>query len=91
MRAEKFVVQDKYGPLREGELDRARAWGERLQAMGSALATAASLLVAGHPTKRLAWGPRVPPRPGSDPGPGRVLSDVPALVTVVPVGRAARH
>ena len=26
----KFVVKDKYGPLREGELDRAREWGESL-------------------------------------------------------------
>jgi len=34
--AEKFVVQDKYGPLREGELDRARAWGERLRSMARA-------------------------------------------------------
>lgn len=31
-KAEKFVVNDKYGPLREGELDRARAWGEQLAA-----------------------------------------------------------
>ena len=31
-RAEKFVVRDKYGPLREGELDRARAWGRELRA-----------------------------------------------------------
>lgn len=28
--AERFVVAGRYGPLREGELDRARAWGERL-------------------------------------------------------------
>jgi flavorubredoxin len=27
---QKFVVKDKYGPLREGELDRARRWGEEL-------------------------------------------------------------
>ena len=32
LRAEKFVVQDKYGPLREGELDRAQAWGTGLRA-----------------------------------------------------------
>jgi hypothetical protein len=31
-RAEKFVVRDKYGPLREGELGRARAWGRALRA-----------------------------------------------------------
>jgi flavodoxin len=31
-KAKKFVVKDKYGPLREGELDRARAWGEELSA-----------------------------------------------------------
>lgn len=30
-KAEKFVVRDKYGPLREGELDRARAWGRELR------------------------------------------------------------
>ncbi|HEX9635653.1 MAG TPA: flavodoxin domain-containing protein [Candidatus Limnocylindria bacterium] len=29
-RPQKFVVKDKYGPLREGELDRARRWGEEL-------------------------------------------------------------
>ncbi len=28
----KFVVRDKYGPLRTGELDRARAWGAALAA-----------------------------------------------------------
>lgn len=28
--AQKFVVQDKYGPLRDGELDRARRWGTDL-------------------------------------------------------------
>ena len=31
-KAEKFVVKDKVGPLREGELDRARAWGAQLKA-----------------------------------------------------------
>ena len=41
-KAEKYVVTDKCGPLREGELERARAWGQELRAaMGSALATAA--------------------------------------------------
>lgn len=29
-KARKFVVTDKYGPLREGELERARRWGEEL-------------------------------------------------------------
>jgi hypothetical protein len=29
-RAEKFVVVDKYGPLRDGELERATAWGRQL-------------------------------------------------------------
>jgi len=29
-KAEKFIVEGKYGPLREGELDRAKAWGETL-------------------------------------------------------------
>ena len=28
--AQKFIVKDKYGPLREGELDRARRWGREL-------------------------------------------------------------
>ena len=32
-KAKKFVVKDKYGPLREGELERARAWGEELAVM----------------------------------------------------------
>jgi flavorubredoxin len=29
-KAAKFVVQDKYGPLRAGELERARKWGREL-------------------------------------------------------------
>jgi len=29
-KAERFIVGGAYGPLREGELDRARAWGARL-------------------------------------------------------------
>jgi hypothetical protein len=29
-KAEKFVVNGKYGPLREGELERARQWGHNL-------------------------------------------------------------
>jgi flavodoxin len=29
-KAQKFVVKDKYGPLREGEAERARQWGEQL-------------------------------------------------------------
>ena len=28
--AEKFIVKDKYGPLREGEMERARLWGKEL-------------------------------------------------------------
>jgi hypothetical protein len=40
-KAEKFVVQDKYGPLREGELERARAWGRQLR---SAVEPATALL-----------------------------------------------
>jgi hypothetical protein len=39
--AEKFVVQDKYGPLRDGELERARVWGARLRASLTAPAKAA--------------------------------------------------
>jgi hypothetical protein len=30
-KAQKYVVRDKYGPLRVGELDRARAWGQELR------------------------------------------------------------
>jgi hypothetical protein len=30
-KAEKFVVRDKYGPLREGEIERAKAWGRALK------------------------------------------------------------
>jgi flavodoxin len=29
-KGQKFVVRDKYGPLRDGELDRAREWGRQL-------------------------------------------------------------
>ena len=29
-KAERFIVQGKYGPLRDGELDRAKAWGAEL-------------------------------------------------------------
>ncbi len=33
-KAQRFIVQGKYGPLRDGELERARAWGAQLaQAM----------------------------------------------------------
>jgi hypothetical protein len=31
-KAEKFVVKDKYGPLRDGELERAQRWGAALAA-----------------------------------------------------------
>ena len=42
LKPEKFVVQEKCGPLREGELGRARAWGRALRAaLDSALAAAA--------------------------------------------------
>ena len=42
LRGEKFVVRDKCGPLREGELDRARAWGTGLRvALERSLARAA--------------------------------------------------
>jgi len=29
-KGEKFIVEGKYGPLREGEVDRAREWGQEL-------------------------------------------------------------
>jgi flavodoxin len=33
--AERFIVKDRYGPLKEGELERARLWGAELaKAMG---------------------------------------------------------
>ena len=32
LKAEKFVVRDKYGPLRDGEVERAHAWGTGLRA-----------------------------------------------------------
>ena len=39
-KAQKFVVTDKYGPLRKGELDRARAWGKQLAgSIGEAAST----------------------------------------------------
>jgi hypothetical protein len=42
LKAEKYVVVDKDGPLRDGELDRARAYGQRLRvALERALAPAA--------------------------------------------------
>jgi hypothetical protein len=31
-RRERFIVKGKYGPLREGEIERARAWGAELAA-----------------------------------------------------------
>jgi hypothetical protein len=39
-KAERFIVGGAYGPLREGELERARAWGARL-AEGAAIFRAA--------------------------------------------------
>ena len=39
-KAAKFVVDGTYGPLREGELDRARAWGAELAASIVAVAVA---------------------------------------------------
>jgi hypothetical protein len=39
-KAAKFVVRDKYGPLRDGELDRAREWGRDLRAALAAEPTA---------------------------------------------------
>jgi hypothetical protein len=42
LKPEKFIVQDKYGPLRDGELGRARGWGRALRAaMDSKMAAAA--------------------------------------------------
>jgi hypothetical protein len=35
-RAGKFVVDGKYGPLRDGELDRAREWGRKLATASAA-------------------------------------------------------
>jgi hypothetical protein len=42
LKPEKFIVKDKYGPLRDAELGRARAWGSSLRAaMDSRVAAAA--------------------------------------------------
>jgi hypothetical protein len=47
VKAEKFVVRDKYGPLRDGELDRAREWGNDLrEALADKLAAAAAVPAA---------------------------------------------
>ena len=35
-KAQKFVVRGKYGPLRDGELERARAWGASLRQTAAA-------------------------------------------------------
>ena len=35
-KAQRFVVEGKYGPLREGELDRAREWGHQLAVAAAA-------------------------------------------------------
>jgi hypothetical protein len=32
-KGQRFIVKDKYGPLREGEIERARAWGAELARM----------------------------------------------------------
>jgi flavorubredoxin len=43
-KAQKFVVTDKYGPLREGELERARRWGAELsQAVAADTSTGGAL------------------------------------------------
>ena len=41
-KAQKFVVTDKYGPLRDGELERAREWGEDLARLVRAQSVAVS-------------------------------------------------
>jgi hypothetical protein len=41
-RGEKFVVRDKYGPLRDGELERARDWGRTLRAAMASVSPAAA-------------------------------------------------
>jgi flavorubredoxin len=41
-KAEKFVVEGKYGPLREGELDRAREWGHELAVAAGASTNASA-------------------------------------------------
>jgi flavodoxin len=47
VRGEKFVVRDKYGPLRDGELERAREWGRTLRtALTSAVETGATASAA---------------------------------------------
>jgi hypothetical protein len=51
-KAEKFVVQDKYGPLREGELDRAREWGRSLRSATEASTPATAPSLVGRGTDR---------------------------------------
>lgn len=41
-KAQKFVVEGKYGPLREGELERAREWGHQLAVAAAASKGAAA-------------------------------------------------
>jgi hypothetical protein len=41
-KGEKFIVKGKYGPLREGEIERARRWGETLKAAVSGTAASAA-------------------------------------------------
>ena len=41
-KGEKFIVRDKYGPLREGELERAREWGRALRTALSEMAQPAA-------------------------------------------------
>jgi hypothetical protein len=40
---QRFIVKDKYGPLRDGELDRARSWGAELARKSVSVPIAASL------------------------------------------------
>jgi flavodoxin len=46
VKAQKFIVRDKYGPLRDGELDRAREWGRELKEAIEAAATRGRLVPA---------------------------------------------
>ena len=48
-KSRRFVVKGSYGPLREGELDRARQWGAELAAAMTAWPTARSTRHRGHP------------------------------------------
>ncbi len=60
-KAERFIVEGKYGPLRAGELERAKAWGAEL---AQAMAWRAQISAIGRFTRAARAGyPGMPPQP----------------------------